>query len=71
MSFTGQLRGFWRAFRSGKDASATKHSGHSLARAMKESTHIRSGSPVATTEAQAQIAADGHENFAKSFESET
>ena len=43
----------------------------SLARTIKESTHVRGtggGLPRASTEQQQKIVVEGHENYTKSFE---
>ncbi len=73
MSLTDQLRGFWRALRRGSGRKGGAHRGHSLARALKESTQLhaaRGGVPRASTEAQHRIVAEGHESYSRSFDDE-
>ncbi len=70
MGIVSGLRNFWRAFRTTGSQEPHRHSGHSVARTVKESTQI-AGSPGmgrAGTEAQHEIAAKGHEAYSKSVE---
>ncbi len=71
MSALGQIVGFFRAFRRSGDARRNSHSGHSLAKALRESTHVRGargGMARAGTEQQHKIVAEGHERYNESFD---
>lgn len=73
MSIWGQIKGFVRAFRRGEELPTSRHGGHSLARTLKESTHVRGGNQVtglsrAGTEKQHEIVAEGHERYTASFD---
>ena len=67
MSILGQVKGFFRAFRS----STTKPndpSGSSLAKTLKDSTHVGGrGAPRAGTRGQHKIVTKGHDSYTKSF----
>lgn len=74
MSFLSQIRGFVRALRR-KGNDPVRHGGHSLARAMRDSTHVRGGGmgggmglSRGSTEAQEKIVSEGHEQYDKSFD---
>ncbi len=65
------LRGFFRALQR-VDPTTGPRVSSSLAKTLKESTHVRGGHgtalPRAGTEAQHKIVAEGHEHYTKSFE---
>lgn len=73
MSFWGSLKGFVREFRSSKGMKGPDlGSAESLARTIRESTHVRGGQQMmglsrASTEQQLEIVVEGHENYTKSF----
>ena len=68
MGIISNLRDFCRAFRASGGDSAPRHSGHSLAEAVKDSTQVSGslGHGVAGTEGQHRIAAEGHEAYGRS-----
>ena len=69
MSLFAQFRGFIRAFRSGA-TSPRDGASESLAKTIKESSHVRGGRgglARASTEQQHKIVVKGHENYTKSF----
>lgn len=71
MSFFRHIVGFFRAFKRSDGATRTSHDGHSLARALRDSTHVRGsrgGMPRAGTERQHKIVAEGHKRYRDSFE---
>ena len=75
MTIRSQIRGFLRAFRSGLGSPIRRHRGHSLAKALRESTHVRGGSMGmglgrASTERQHEIVAEGHQDYNASFDDE-
>ncbi len=70
MSFLRDIRGFIRAFR---ERRADPRISESLARTLKESTHVRGaygGLARAGTEAHHDIAAEGHQSYVESFDDE-
>lgn len=72
MAIWQEITAFWRAFRSGAGEPVRRHGGHSLAKTLEDSTHVRGGHgsalPRAGTEGQHKIVAEGHEDYTKSFE---
>jgi len=74
MRFLRIPRGFIRAFLAPTEPGGPRHSGHSLARTLKDSTHVRGGPggglSRAGTEQQHNIVAKGHQGYAKSFKGE-
>lgn len=72
MRITQQIRGFLRALRSNRDMTESKHSGHSLAETLRDSTHVRGGWGTglarAGTEQQHKIVVEGHQNYTDSFD---
>jgi hypothetical protein len=70
------VKGFVREFRSSKGMKRPDlGSGESLARTIRESTHVRGGQQNmglsrASTEQQLEIIVEGHENYTKSFHKE-
>jgi len=72
MSLWGSVKGFIREFRSSKGMRRPDlGSSESLAKTIKESTHVRGGQGTAlsraSTEEQLEIVVEGHENYTKSF----
>ncbi|MDX1689549.1 MAG: hypothetical protein R3290_00860 [Acidimicrobiia bacterium] len=68
-----RLEAFWRSFRDAKGTGPARHGGDSLARALRESTHVRGGSQGmgmgrGGTEAHHRIVAEGHEHSTTSLE---
>ena len=66
------MKGFVREFRASKGMSRPDlGSADSLARTIKESTHVRGGAGTAlsraSTEEQLEIVIEGHESYTKSF----
>lgn len=71
MRITQQIRGFLRGLRSNGDITEARHSGHSLAKTLRDSTHVRGGRGGlgrAGTEQQHKIVAEGHQNYTDSFD---
>ncbi|MEM9655014.1 MAG: hypothetical protein AAGA65_23180 [Actinomycetota bacterium] len=68
MGIISGLRDFWRAFRATGRDDAPRHSGHSLADAVKDSTQVGGslGHGVAGTEGQHKIVVDSHEAYGRS-----
>lgn len=72
MAFLRRLKAFWREFRAPTRSSKGRHGGHSLARTLRDSTHVRGargGMPRAGTEQHHKIVVDGHGRYTKSFKS--
>jgi hypothetical protein len=73
MSLWGSLKGFVREFRASKGMKrADLGPEESLARTIRESTHVRGGQQMmglsrASTEQQLEIVVEGHENYTKSL----
>lgn len=70
MGVIDRLRAFWRAFRRNEPSEPVRHSGHSLARTLEDSTHVRGlegGMARAGTEEQHELVAEGHEQYTKSL----
>ena len=69
------LRGFIRAFRSDDGPALPDHSGHSVARAVRDSSTVAgtgmSGGGVNTSnDAQMKIIAKGHQDYSDSFDAD-
>ncbi len=70
MSLVAQVKGFLRAFRSGENSSY-RHSGHALARTLKDATQTGGGGKsgyARGTEAISKIAAESAERYDQSFD---
>ena len=68
MGIINGLRNFWRAFRTTGGDGAPRHSGHSLADAVKDSTQVGGslGHGMAGSEGQHKIVAESHEAYDRS-----
>ncbi len=68
MGIISGLRNFWLAFRATGGEEAPRHSGHSLADAVKDSTQVGGslGYGMAGSEGQHKIVAEGHEAYDRS-----
>jgi len=68
MGIISGLRDFWRAFRATGGQGAPRHSGHSLAEAVKDSTQVGGslGHGMAGSEGQDRIVAEGPEAYDRS-----
>lgn len=72
MGIISGVRDFWRAFRATGGSATPRHSGHSLAEAVKDSTQLGGslGHGMGGSEGQHKIVAEGHEAYGRSKKTE-